>query len=148
MKKYKVELTELQLSTLSRAAEILARLGIGQWRDAFDWLPRQSDMNWSDYHADIDAIGKIISKYTSNRVDGYHSSLGIHHEDVSNTSKIAWDLYQSFRHELAWDRAVEEGYVESRESPRNWGKMLGVHYDEPYKTSNEPLAVIEKAEKD
>ena len=143
MKKYKVELTELQLSTLSIASEILARLGIGQWRDAFEWLPKRSDMDWPDYHDDIDAIGKIISKYTSGRVDGYRSSLGINHADVSSTSKIAWDLYQSFRHELAWDRAVEYGYIESRESPRNWDEMLGVHYDEPFKTSEEPLAKIE-----
>lgn len=146
MKKYKIELTESQLSTLSVASEILARLGIGQWRDAFDWLPKRSDMDWSDYHADIDAISKIISKYTSGRVDGYHSSLGITHADVSSTSKIAWDLYQSFRYELAWDRAVEYGYIESRESPRDWEKMLGVHYDEPFKTSEEPLSKIESCD--
>lgn len=146
MKKYKVELTELQLSTLSIASEILARLGIGQWRDAFEWLPKRSDMDWPDYHDDIDAIGKIISKYTSGRVDGYRSSLGINHADVSSTSKIAWDLYQSFRHELAWDRAVEYGYIESRESPRNWDEMIAVNYDEPLKTSDEPLAIVKKAE--
>lgn len=143
MKKYKIELTESQLSTLSLASEILARLGIGQWRDAFEWLPKRSDMDWPDYHNDIDAIGKIISKYTPGRVDGYRSSLGMNNADVSSTSKIAWDLYQSFRHELAWDRAVEYGYIESRESPRNWDEMLGVHYDEPFKTSEEPLAKIE-----
>jgi hypothetical protein len=139
MKKYKVELTERQLATLSSAAELVARLGIGQYRDAFNWLPIQSDISWSDYHADVDAIGDIISKYTS-------SDLGVSNPDTSSTSKIAWDLYQSFRRELAWDRAVDDGIIESRNSPRDWSKMMGVNYDEPYNTSGEPLAIVEKAE--
>lgn len=144
MKKYKVELTESQLSTLSVAAEILARLGIGQFRDAIDHLPLRSDINYSDYHADVDAIGKILSKHLKNKVDGYRSSLGIHNEEVSNTSRIAWDLYQVFRHELAWDRAVDEGWVESKDGPRDWDKMMAVSYDAPHVTSAEPLAVIEQ----
>lgn len=139
MKKYKVELTERQLATLSSAAELVARLGIGQYRDAFEWLPIRSDISWSDYHADVDAIGDIISKYTS-------SDLGVSNPDTSSTSKIAWDLYQSFRRELAWDRAVDDGIIESRNSPRDWSKMMGVNYDEPYNTSGEPLAIVEKAE--
>jgi hypothetical protein len=139
MKKYKVELTERQLATLSSAAELVARLGIGQYRDAFNWLPIRSDISWSDYHADVDAIGDIISKYTS-------SDLGVSNPDTSSTSKIAWDLYQSFRRELAWDRAVDDGIIESRNSPRDWSKMMGVHYDAPMKTSEEPLAVVEKVE--
>jgi len=142
MKKYKVELTEKQLSTLSAACEILARLGIGQWRGAFDRLPLSKNIEWSDYHEDIDAIGKVISKYMISKIDGYHSSLGIIHDDVSESSKVAWDLYQSFRHELAWDYAIEKGWVESRESERNWNEMMGVHYDAPFKTSDQPLAKI------
>lgn len=139
MKKYKVELTERQLATLSSAAELVARLGIGQYRDAFEWLPIRSDISWSDYYADVDAIGDIISKYTS-------SDLGVSNPDTSSTSKIAWDLYQSFRRELAWDRAVDDGIIESRNSPRDWSEMMGVHYDEPMKISEEPLAVVEKVE--
>jgi hypothetical protein len=46
MKKYTVELTEGQLSTISVACEILARLGIGQWKDAFDHLPLVKDNKW------------------------------------------------------------------------------------------------------
>lgn len=139
MKKYKVELTESQLATLSSAAELVARLGIGQYRDAFNWLPIKSDISWSDYHADVDAIGNIISKYTSR-------DLGVSSPYTSSASKIAWDLYQSFRHELAWDRAVDDGIIESRNSPRDWSEMMGTHYDAPMKTSEEPLAVVEKVE--
>jgi hypothetical protein len=146
MKKYKVELTERQLSTLSVATEVIARLGMGQWRDAFDQLPLRPNLNYSDYNDDLDAIGKIISKYTHNNVNGWGSSLGIKHDCTPSISKIAWDLHQTFRHELSWGYAIEEGYVESKDSPRNWSEMTGVNYDEPYRTSEEPLAVIEKAE--
>ena len=146
MKKYKVELTERQLSTLSVAAEVIARLGTGQWRSAFDWLPLRSEVNYSDYNDDLDAIGKILSKYTHNNVNGWGSSLGINHDSTPSISKVAWDLHQAFRHELSWDYAIEEGYVESKKSPRNWSEMMGVNYDEPYMTSEEPLAIVEKAE--
>ncbi len=140
MKKYTVELTEGQLSTISVACEILARLGIGQWKDAFDHLPLVKDNKWEDYWSDMDAIGMIISKYTERG----GSSAGITSNDTSNSSKIAWDLYQSFRQVVSWEYAIKQGWVESRESSRNWDEMLGVSYDDPLKTSTEPLAKIMK----
>jgi hypothetical protein len=45
---------------------------------------------------------------------------------------------------LSWERAVEEGVIESENSPRKWSEMMGVSFDSPMKRSNEPLAKLER----
>ena len=142
---YTLTLTEKQAETLMIASEVLARLGIGQFRDALEWLPRREAYP-EGWHNDMAAIGMILSRHMIGRVNGYHSDLGIHNDDVHPTPKIAWDLYQVIRHRLAWDKAVAEGVVDSPDSPRNWTAMLGVHYDEPMKSSAEPLAEIRRVD--
>jgi hypothetical protein len=77
-------------------------------------------------------------------IDGYRSSLGIRNKDVSEASRIAWDLYQVLRHRLAWDLAAAEGIVGNADSQRKWPEMMQVHYDEPSRVSEQPLALIEK----
>jgi hypothetical protein len=50
------------------------------------------------------------------------------------------------RHRQSWDKAVAEGIVASVDAPRDWSKMMGVNYDEPFRASEEPLAKVEKCE--
>jgi hypothetical protein len=57
---------------------------------------------------------------------------------------IAWDLYTTTRHQLSWEYAIEQGWVEDFNSPRKWDKMLGVSYDFPMNYGTEPLAKIER----
>lgn len=138
---YNLTVTKEQAEALIQATEILARLGIGQFRDALECLPTREflPIGW---HEDMDIIGKMLSRYIIGGVDGYRSSLGIHHKNVREPSRIAWDLYQVLRHRLAWDRAAREGIVESAKSPRKWPEMMQVHYDEPMKVSDQPLAIV------
>lgn len=141
--KYKLELTKSQLQTLQLATEIYARLGIGQIRDAINVLPLDESKGYPPIHEICRDVEAVIAKHTISNVDGYRASLGIHHKDVKEPVKIAWDLHQVIRQRLAWDHAIEKGIVENRRSPRNWaGGMIGVHYDDPMKTSVEPLARI------
>ena len=140
---YTLTLTEKQAETLMIASEVLARLGIGQFRDALEWLPTR-DTCREGWHDDMTAIGRMLSRYMIGVVDGYQTSLGIRNDDVRPAPKIAWDLYQVIRHRLSWDKAVADGVIDSPDSPRNWPVMLGVHYDEPMETSAEPLAEIRR----
>lgn len=145
MKTYKIELNEKQLAALSQACEVLARLGIGQWRDAFDKLPLDRDrLDYKHFNTDREVINSIVRKYLKNGVDGYNSSLSIYNEEVSEDAVIAWDMHQVFRKELAWDYAVEKGWVESKEDQRCWSNMFGVDFDDPLHTSKEPLPKIEE----
>lgn len=137
---YTLTITENQARTLSQACEVLARLGIGQFRDALEWLPIDAkSRGWGD---DMDAIGRILSRHMIVNIDGYRSNLGMHHVSVSMEPQIAWDLYQVIRHRLAWDRAIAEGTVKPGE-PRKWPEMMQVHFDTPSKVSAEPLARME-----
>lgn len=142
VKRYTIELTEHQAQTMATACEVLARLGIGQFRDALEKLPTTEyrPQGWND---DMDTIGRMLSKHTIGNVDGWRSSLGINHEKVREQSKDAWDLYQVIRHRLSWDRAIADGITDGKS--RNWsGGMMGVNYDEPHKTSDQPLAIIKE----
>lgn len=142
MRKYKLTLTEEQARLLSIAMETFARLGAGQWREAFRNLPIKEDVNWTEWNEDLDYIGDVISKHLKDNVDGWRKSLSIH--SISEESKIAWDIHQVVRKRLAWERAIEKSVVESHDSPRNWIDMLTVDYDDPMKVSECPLATIEE----
>lgn len=147
MNNYTITLTQKQLETVQEALEVYSRLGIGQWRQAFEKLPlrqNESSFDWAHWHDFLDDVGFQIKNFTKQRVDGYQSSLGIHGLDVSESAQIAWDVHQVIRHRLSWERAVEQGFVESLDSPRNWREMLGVNYDEPMPTSDQPLAKVER----
>lgn len=140
---YLIKLNKKQLSTISDALEVYARLGIGQFRDALECLPL-TDVFPEGWHDDMATIGRILSQHTISNVDGYTSYLSIHNEKVDEESKIAWDLHQVFRRRLSWDAAAENGIIDSIESPRKWPEMSGVNYDDPLKVSDQPLAVAEK----
>ena len=142
---YTLTLTREQAQLLSQACETVARLGIGQWRDALEWLPTTEYMAHG-WHQDMDAIGAILSKYTKDNVDGWRCSLSVRSDKVHEQAKIAWDLYQVIRYRLSWDRAIEQGIVKPGE-PRKWPEMMGVNYDDPMKTSKGPMAQIEAAER-
>ena len=144
-KTYTIELTEQQAQTLSTACEVLARLGIGQFRYALECMPLAQ--LWGDgWHDDMNEIGQILSRHTINNVDGWRSSLGIAHEKVSETAKEAWDMHQVIRHRLSWDRATVDGITDG--TKRNWsGGMMGVNFDDPFKAALQPLAVMKEVGK-
>lgn len=109
---YTLRLTEAQAKVLCTACEVLARLGIGQFRDALAHLPldqepiRTAD-DVLDWHADLDLIGDILERYTIGNVNGWNSSLSIASPLVKPEAKIAWDLFQVLRLRLAGDRGED-----------------------------------------
>jgi hypothetical protein len=134
MKTYKIEITEKQAAILSQACELLARLGINQVREIFNHIPIDyNGIDYEAYHDDQLAIETILKKHVKNPpFNSYPDSK----------SNIAWDLYQVLRKELSWEHAIKQGYVSSKKDERNWKEMSGVNYDEPMKTSEQPLAKI------
>lgn len=132
---YTLHINAAQAATISKACEVLGRLGMGQYKDALECLPTR-EFCANGWHEDMDAIGHILKKYAS--IWGLGTGHGITHRDTPETSKVAWDLYQVTRHRLAWDKAQAEGH--EGDSPPRWS----VDFDNPMKTSKEPLAWMEK----
>lgn len=142
---YTLTVTETQAAAISRACEIVARLGIGQFRDALEQLPTV-DFLPEGWHDDMQRIGEILSRHMIGGIDGYRSSMGIHADAVDESARILFDVHRVIRHRLSWQRAVDSGIVPSLDSPRDWSRMLGVHFDEPSPVaSKEPLAQIREA---
>lgn len=134
MKTYTIELTERQAAIVSQACELVARLGINQVKEIFEFLPIDfNNIDYSAYHDDQRAIESILNK---------HMKKTPYNDSGEARSNIAWDLYTVIRKEIAWEHAVQEGYIASKSDPRNWRKMMGVSYDDPMKTSNQPLAKV------
>lgn len=134
---YVLHLTAAQAATISKACEVLGRLGMGQYKDALECLPVR-EFCATGWHEDMDAIGHILKKYAP--IWGLGMGQGITHRETPETSKVAWDVYQVTRHRLAWDQARADGHT--GDSPPMWS----VNYDRPMKTSAEPLAWMEKTE--
>ena len=129
MTDYTLTITEKQAQEISRACEILARLQMGQIDMALRELPLDKPL---DYQQQL-------------YIENYLESL--YRQDGERYDSVAWDLYQVVRHRLAWDRAIAAGEVKPN-GRRNWGTMMGVIYDEPLRMGGEPLAGIEKVEKE
>jgi hypothetical protein len=139
MSTYTLHISEKQAQTISHACEVLARLGMGQFKDALECLPLK-EYAPDGWHEDMEGIAHILKKHTTilHGVGSYH---GISSAKTSPESKTAWDVYQVIRHQLAWDAAKAEGHPgEGETRPPSWS----VVYDNPMKTSAEPLAWIEK----
>jgi hypothetical protein len=134
-----VSLTTEQAKQIAMACEIVARLGIGQFRDALELLPTK-EVCPPGWHKDMDAIGSILKQHTIDNVDGWNSSLGIHSEKLRPMTKINWEIYQTLRHKLAWDLAKEHGLTDGTD--RDWSTMNSVDFDEPTKLTDEGLPVI------
>ena len=144
-KKYTVTLTEKQLLAISDAADLQQRLQLGQYREIENSLPIDyKTVNWEEFHEDMKEIGRILSKHMIGDVDGTFCTLGVGNEKLPESNSILYEIHRVIRHKLSWEKAVEEGIVESEESPRNWSKMMTVNFDEPMKYSNQPLPKIER----
>ena len=143
-KKYTLTITEKQARALMDACDLLQRVQLGQWREIEDNLPLKKPIDYEELHNDLQIIGSLLSKHMINNIDGYSSSLGIGNPNLPESNGILYDLYKVIEHKFSWERAVEEGIVESENSPRNWNKMLGVNYDAPIHWGNCPLAKMER----
>lgn len=146
-KKYTVTLTEKQLRAISDAADLQQRLQLGQYREIENSLPIDyKTVNWEEFHEDMKEIGRLLSKHMIGDVDGTFCTLGVGNENLPESNSILYEIHRVIRHKLSWEKAVEDGIVESEESPRNWSKMMTVNFDEPMKYSDQPLPKIERIE--
>ena len=143
-KKYTVTLTEKQLLAISDAADLLQRVQLGQWTEIQDNLPLDyKNIDWSGFHDDFDEIGRILSKYMINGIDGKRSSLGIGNENLPESNSILYDIYKSINHKLAMDKLIDDGKIKDENVSRNELPIF-IQYDEVRALSNEPLPKIER----
>jgi len=143
-KTYTLTITEKQAKAIQDATDLLQRVQLGQWREIEDYLPLRYPVDYTNLHEDMRLIGQILSRYMIAGIDGGVSSLGIGHPSLPEDNGILYDLHCVIRHKLSWERAVEQGVVESEDSERKWPEMMTVNYDPPMKWGDEPLPKMER----
>jgi len=142
-KLYTLQITEKQVQALKDATDLLMRVQLGQWREIKEHLPLKKTIDYDALHQHLDLIGKILSVYMINSIDGHGSSLGIGHEKLPESNSILYDLHCVLRRKLAVERAVESGVIENENVSRN-EMPITIDFDTPYHWGTEPLAKIER----
>jgi hypothetical protein len=129
-KPYHLSMTELQAQVIINALELYSRIGMGQLQEIVYVLRMNSSPGAIDFDA-LDKVEKLAREASSYFMKGSGGYYGISSNKINDSFRVAWDIQQVIRYRLAWDRNPEGG--------------IQVHFDEPYKTSAEELAIIKKA---
>lgn len=113
-KKYNLKLTEGQAQALVMGLESFMRLGIAQYNLAIEMaLPGKL---LPGYNKELEESFQTIKKNIYNIVPSMSLSLW-DKEMVSETVRVAHDIYEVIRHKLAWDRHPEGGFTVDFNSP-------------------------------
>lgn len=115
---------------IERACENLSRFIVGQYRTVFINF-------WHDWDNGT-VIDSMIKEFKQSKLS-VNGSYGIYQQQVPETSKIAWDIYQVMRYERSWSEA------EHKPEQRNefFTKYMTVNYDSPMKTAKTDLIRVE-----
>ena len=128
--KITLEIEEDQANAMMTALEVYSRLCCGQLH-ILDSIAITDEMPRRDQIEPVlkDLKSLLFPKLVSN------SFYGIHGKDTPELAKIAWDIYQVIRHRLSW-------YKVGDPAERDWSKMRGVNYDEPFSAAKIKLPKI------
>lgn len=142
---YTLTVTRTQADLISQACDLIARLGIGQWPEFIRHLP--GDIALQGFHDARERLQPVmtdlLAKYPIGPdkivINGWGSHLGIYNPNAPECARRAWDILQVVRHRLSWDWAEAEGMTDGKARPLG---MIGVNYDTPIRSSDQPLPVI------
>ena len=130
-RRYVLELSESQAEFVSRAVELYARLGLGQ----FPMLDRF--FSWKGKQSEVERALPLLQELAVIKNGDPHSHPGIYSKAISDDYRVCFDLYQVVRHRLAWDREPNS---------QSW---LNVDFSDPLRAStSEELARITRIETD
>lgn len=123
--KVTLTMTIKQAETLAMATELVSRLYMGQT----DMLDRVCDANW-------DSLRLVKRIMFPDLADNAYN--GILSEKLPDEPRQLWDIHQVLRHHLSWRK--EKNTPETRD----WPRQMTVNFDDPMKTSDQPLPVIKE----
>ena len=133
-------ISEKQLLIISRALELLARVQCGQIDEAFREMRNEEGLQ-NRIPFDIQNEASKMVKESIGLTQSSSWGAG----KFPESADIAFDLHQQIRHDMSWNAAIENGIVDQIDaSVRDWTKMVGVCYDEPFYFGTENPVKIEK----
>lgn len=128
-RRYVLELSEGQARLVSRAVELYARLGMGQFDMLDSFFPVEAKIRGRE------RVRPLLQELVVIKNGAPHTYPGIHSNEIGDDYRVLYDLHKVIRHRLAWDRDP------------NASGWKGVDYDEPRRASTtEDLARIDQVE--
>lgn len=94
-------------------------------------LPLKETIDYGAFHRHVDLIGKVLSLYLIDSIDGYCSSLGIGNSALPESNGILYDLHCVLCRQLAVEQVVEKGVIKDKNVSRS-EMPSGVDFDTPY----------------
>jgi hypothetical protein len=128
MKKYKIELSEKQLTILMSALEGFTRAGTEQYD-----IMIQALTFYNGSYSDSKKILKSIREILKSDLSSMNESYGIHSRKINDDYRKAYDIIQVLRNARAWANAPDD----EEDRSKKFIKYMKVDYDKPLKTSTE-----------
>ena len=123
---YTLELSAEHLQVINSALELFFRCGMGQYDHILD-LPDHWDKR-NDLAAEVlDQLHVILTKKAPNAYSSITSS------EISDSYRVANDIYQVIRHKLSWDKNPKGGMTVNYDTPMKWGKSPLIKIDKKLK---------------
>lgn len=132
MSEWKLTLNENQMKVLEKALDVYSRFLMGQINIILEEYPELSFDERIKIH---DYVRQYIHVYLP--PNAFH---GIYSDKLDVKAKISYDIYQVIRQVLSYN----ENNMEPNKDEKDWNAMWKNKYDEPLKSSNEPLPKVEK----
>lgn len=114
---YKVTLSEAQVDVILRALDMYSRLGCGQFEEIdrlFQFDPRRNPKSYGwDIRCQLDALKQQFLPLQ------FNASYSICSQEVPVDFRLAWDVYQTIRHHVSWERHPEGGFTVNFREPMN-----------------------------
>lgn len=128
---YTLTVSKEQAEVISRATEFLARIQMGQLEDVYyQLLDGQKFKNMQ--HTEQQSVRQLLADAALIVTGHRGATLGMHTQNVPDSARTSWDIYQVIRHVLAWEDHPQGG--------------IQVDFHEPLKVSGQPLAKFERVE--
>ncbi len=116
-RQYKVTLSEAQVDVIIRALDMYSRLGCGQFEEIdrlFQFDPRRNPQSYGwETRRKLDALKQLYLPLQDN------ASYSICSQEVPVDFRLAWDVYQTLRHHVSWERHPEGGFTVNFREPMN-----------------------------
>ena len=146
--KYNLKITEEQADIIVKSLDLLSRIHMHQIEEVTKILRYAVGgcNDWNGNKIPYDKLNELEDKILNLKPligDPPNGSHGIHSHHIDEVARKAWDMQQTIRHRLAWDREGKDPDVDERTS-----EMFGVHYDTPMRTTTDPKFKFPEIEKE
>ncbi|MBD2505613.1 hypothetical protein [Anabaena azotica] len=117
-----LDLNDEQLTVISKACELFARIHMGQLEEVAWLFSSLSEERYQELTETLKELNTLITQMPK------QAHFGIRSEQVPQIAKSAYDIHQVIQHHLAWKQNPQGG--------------VGGNFDSPVQYSTIPLPTI------